>query len=451
MREKDVIVIGAGLTGLTCSMRLKELGKDVELLEKEDRIGGLMQTDYVEGFVMERGPGTGTVKYPEVAELFDRLGDFCSLESATAASGSRLIWKGNKFRPLPCGLISAFTTPLFSWKDKFRILGEPWRKKGTDPNESVGALAERRLGKSFVDYAVDPFLSGVYAGDPYKLPTRLALPKLYNLEQTYGGFIRGHIQLMKRTKTEREKRATKAIFSTQGGFHHLVSALGKAVGHERISLNCKDIRVEPYGDKWKVKWGTETVLAKDIVTTCPAYSLPDVLSFLPKSDLQVLGNLYYAPVIEIGVGIKDTEGIVWNSFGGLVPSCEHKDVLGILMPSACFRERSPKGGATFAYFIGGVRHPEYLEKSDEELTRLVNDTLHTMLGYPEGKKADVIKIYRHKQAIPQYLENTDDRLAMISKIEKLYPGLHIAGNIKDGIGMGDRIKQAVDTAESLCS
>ena len=88
-----------------------------------------------------------------------------------------------RFHALPSGLWSAITTPLFTLKDKFRILGEPWRKKGTDPNESVGSLAERRLGRSFVDYAVDPFLSGVYAGNPCQLPTRLALPKLYDLEQ----------------------------------------------------------------------------------------------------------------------------------------------------------------------------------------------------------------------------------------------------------------------------
>ena len=80
-----------------------------------------------------------------------------------------------KFHALPAGPVAAITTPLFTLKDKFRILGEPWRKKGNDPNESVGSLAQRRLGRSFFEYAVDPFVSGVYAGDPMKLTTVLCV------------------------------------------------------------------------------------------------------------------------------------------------------------------------------------------------------------------------------------------------------------------------------------
>ena len=150
-RNREVIVVGAGLTGLTCAWQLKKNGRDVEILERADRIGGLMQTVEVDGFVMEQGPSTGTVKYAEVAELFDDLCGRCELEEAAAASKSRLIWKGSRFHALPSGPIGGLTTPLFTLNDKLRILFEPFRKKGTNPNESVGALAERRLGKSFVD------------------------------------------------------------------------------------------------------------------------------------------------------------------------------------------------------------------------------------------------------------------------------------------------------------
>ena len=58
--------------------------------------------------------------------------------------------------------------------------------------------------------------------------------------------------------------------------------------------------------------------------------------------MTILSNLYYAPVIEIGVGMKNTGDVHWNAFGGLVPSKEKQNVLGILMPSACFQGRSPK-------------------------------------------------------------------------------------------------------------
>ena len=256
--------------------------------------------------------------------------------------------------------------------------------------------------------------------------------------------------LAKQPKTDREKRATKAVFSTRGGFRSLVSALGRVIGDERIRTNCKELSIEPLGDKWKLSWGKNTIIAEQVVTTCPAYALPKLLSFLSKAQLDDLSNLYYAPVIEIGVGMKNTGDVHWNAFGGLVPSKEKQNVLGILMPSACFDGRAPEEGANYAFFIGGERHPEYLNKTDEELIELVHRSLHTMLGYPKGTRADVIRIYRHRHAIPQYMSETDARLRTIDAVELAYPGLHIIGNLKDGIGMGDRIKQAVDMAEKIC-
>lgn len=191
MQNRGIVIIGAGLTGLSTAHNLKKKGHDVVIVEKESRIGGQIRTYQEDGFVFESGPNTGVVSFPEVVELFNDLAGDCELEIARESSKRRLIWKGNQFHALPSGPLSAITTPLFRLSDKFRILGEPWRKRGTDPDEPVGALAQRRLGKSFYEYAVDPFVSGVYAGDPMKLTTRYALPKLYNLEANYGSFIRG--------------------------------------------------------------------------------------------------------------------------------------------------------------------------------------------------------------------------------------------------------------------
>ena len=103
----------------------------------------------------------------------------------------------------------ACDNPLFRWRDKFGILLEPFRTKGTNPDETVGALTIRRLGRSYLDYAVDPFLSGVYAGDPMRLVTRYAMPKLYNLEQNYGSFIRGAFAKAKQPKSDRDKLANQ--------------------------------------------------------------------------------------------------------------------------------------------------------------------------------------------------------------------------------------------------
>lgn len=451
--ETDIVIIGAGLTGLTTGFWLTRAGKNIRILERSDRVGGQIHTFREEGFVFESGPNTGVVSYPEVAELFDALSPACTLETAREESKRRLIWKGNRFRALPSGLFSAITTPLFTFGDKFRILGEPFRAKGSNPDESVGELAARRLGKSFLNYAVDPFLSGVYAGDPLKLVTRYALPKLYNLEQQYGSFIRGTIAKAKQPKTDRDRLATKNVFSATGGLDRLTTAMADAIGAARITLSAADVTVQPSDGKWQITYSTadgkQTILANKVITTTGAYTLPQLLPFIPKEKMEQISNLHYAPVVQASVGFRNTGGLKFEAFGGLVPSCEKKDVLGILYPAACFAGRAPEGGTLFSFFIGGVKHAGLTTWPEDELKALIRHELHAMLKFPEEAEPDMIRIFRHKHAIPQYEQSSGARFATIDELQARYPGLTLAGNIKGGIGMADRIRQATEIANSL--
>ncbi len=453
----DIVVIGAGLTGLTTAYTLARKGREVLVLERMERAGGQIQTHSEDGFVFESGPNTGVVSVPEVAELMQDLqetsGGKCRLEVAPASSKRRLIWKGKKFHALPSGPVSAVTTPLFTMADKFRILAEPWRKKGDNPDESVGSLARRRLGKSFVDYAVDPFLSGVYAGNPDTLVTRFALPKLYNLEQDYGSFIRGAIAKSRIPKTERDKKATKKVFSAEGGLGNITKAMADYLG-SRILLGLNDIEVMPQDGLWNISYTdangiTQQIKCNKVVTTCGAYSLPALLPFVDEDTMSKVNNLRYSPVVEISVGVKDTKGLEFQAFGGLVPSKEEKKVLGILFPSACFKGRAPEGGALFSYFIGGMKHAELLDYSDEQLTAIAEEYFHSMLKFPDSVKPDFIRIFRHRKAIPQYEITSGERFEAIERLQNQYKGLIIAGNLRDGIGMAHRIKQAADVADII--
>ncbi len=456
--DTDIVVIGAGLTGLTTAYTLTRKRRNVMVVEKMDHPGGQIQTHRAGGFTFESGPNTGTVSCPEVAELMADLeetsGGQCRMETAPDASKRRLIWKNGRFHDLPSGPLGGLTTPLFTLADKFRILGEPWRSKGTDPDESVGALARRRLGKSFVDYAVDPFLSGVYAGNPDTLVTRYALPKLYQLEQNYGSFIRGAIAKAKEPKSERDLKATKKVFSAVGGLSMITQAMANYLGPDRLVLSARETKVTPAENGWRVTYGNSQgddceITCRQVVTTCGAYCLPDLLPFVGEQAMKQLNNLKYAPVAEVSVGVSDALGGDYQAFGGLVPTCERQQVLGILYPSACFTGRAPRGGALFSYFIGGIRHAELVDMSDDELTALVEGYFHSMLKFPAGVKPDLIRIFRHHHAIPQYEGNTGERLECIERLQREYPGLTIAGNLRDGIGMAHRIKQAVDIANSL--
>ncbi|WP_167616900.1 protoporphyrinogen oxidase [Maribellus sediminis] len=451
--EKDIVVIGAGLTGLTLAFYLKKHNKDVLVIEKSDRTGGVIHTENENGFVYETGPNTGVVGNPEVAELFEDLKGLCTFEGADPSAKRRLIWKGNKWHAIPSGLISAIGTPLFTLKDKFRVLGEPFRKPGTNPEETLTDFVKRRLGVSFLNYAVDPFISGVYAGNTDYLIPKYALPKLYALEQNYGSFIRGSMQKAKEKKNDpRLQKATKEVFSAKGGLGKLIDALTQKVGNENILLNAENTSVSPEKAGFKITTTLNgervEINAKKVVTTTGAYALPAVLPFLEKAETEPFEALKYASVVQAIVGFKNWQGMSLKAFGGLVPSRENKKILGALFTSSFFVQRAPEGGAVISVFMGGTRRPEIYEMSDQEIHSLLESQAREMLEIPDFKP-DLLKIFRYKHAIPQYGLDSKRRFETINKLQEKYPGLYLAGNIRDGIGMADRIKQARTLAEEL--
>lgn len=456
--QTDILIIGGGLTGLTAAFTLARRGRDVVVLEREARAGGQIQTHVADGFVFESGPNTGVVAEPEVAELFADLSEASAgkfrPEFARQEAKRRLIWKGGRFHALPDGPKSGLCTPLIPWCDKVRLLGEPWRAKGTNPDESVADLARRRLGKAFVDYAVDPFVSGIYAGNPATLVTRFALPKLYRLEQTYGSFIRGAYAKRRQPKSARDRLATKAVFSAVGGLESVPRALSAYLG-DRVVCRAAGIRVHPDGEGWRVTFDNDgvarTVRCRRVVTTVGAYALPELLPFAAPREMEAISRLPYAPVVQVSVGVNDARGGDFQAFGGLVPSCEGERVLGVLFPAACFAERAPQGGMLFSFFLGGRRRPELIDLPDAEIEALVCDALHRLLGFPRDVRPDLLRIFRHRRAIPQYEADTSARLAAVARLESRHRGLTIAGNLRDGIGMAQRIAQARKIADALAA
>lgn len=452
--KTEVIIVGAGLTGLTMAFYLKKAGVDFKIIEKSNRTGGVIQTVSEQGFVYETGPNTGVVSHPEMTELFEDLSGACTLETADPTAKRRLIWKNRMWHALPSGLWSAINTPLFTWHDKFRILGEPFRPKGTDPDESLAELVKRRMGQSFLDYAIDPFISGIYAGDPNKLITRYALPKLWKLEQEYGSFIKGAIKKARIPKSERDKKATREVFSAKGGLSRLIEALTSAIGPKNILLNVQDVLAKPNGNGFDLQITTSeqivSVQTKRLVTTCGGYALAGLLPFLSEKETAPFNALQYATVTQVLLGFKKWKGMSIKAFGGLVPTKEKKNILGVLFTSSFFENRAPKGGALLSVFMGGTKRPDIIRMNDSDIESLLDNELPRMLG-DRHLSPDMIRICRYPKAIPQYGIDTGTRYEMIAHLQNKYPGLILAGNIRDGIGMADRVKQGRIVAEEIAN
>lgn len=448
IKKTDLLIIGSGVTGLTMGHYLNKHGKDFLIIDKLDRAGGVVHTDSKDGFLYENGPNTALISNVSVVQLLDDLKEQCNLKIGSKLVNKRYILKKGKWEAMPMGPLSAIKTPLFSLKDKFKVLGEPFRAKGTNPDESLAGLVKRRLGKSFLEYAIDPFILGVYAGDPDLLITKYALPKLYNLEQKYGSFIGGSIKKGKEPKTELEKKANKAMYSFEGGFQAFVNALLDSAGKEHFILGAEQLKVEKIETGYLVSYinkeGQESQIeSKRLISTSGAHALENVFSFIPKEKMDKLSNLKYAKVVEIALGFKKWKGMPLDGFGGLIPHKEDRKLLGVMFMSALFEGRAPKEGALFSIFMGGIRRPEIINMSDDEIKKILEEEFVSIMGVDDFNP-ELLEIHRHAYAIPQYGIESKARFETIQSIEKEFEGLTIAGNLRNGIGMADRIEQATE-------
>lgn len=449
----DVVVLGAGLTGLTTAHYLNKFNKQFVVLETKNQIGGVIQSKKEGDFLFEEGPNTGVVGNTTIVELFDDLADKCELELAGNKVKKRYILKNAQWEHLPLGLMDAISTPLFSIKDKFRILGEPFRQAGKNPHENLASFVKRRLGNSFLDYAIDPFIIGVYAGDPNYLIPKYALPKLYDLEQKYGSLIGGSVRKKFEKKTEEEKKVNRKVFSFVDGLGSLTKALHESAGVENFILGAENIIVQLAESGFTVFYKnqsgeTYTIKTKNVISTIGAHSLASTLPFIENSSIEKLNSLLYTKVIELAIGFNQWQGRNLDGFGGLIPSLEKRDILGILYMSSLFKNRSPQNGALFSVFMGGVRRQDLMQLNDDTIKSIVEKECRELLNL-KTFQPDLFKITRHNWAIPQYGIESGNRFETIKKLENQYKGLIIGGNLRNGIGMADRIKQGKELALSV--
>lgn len=175
--KKKIVVLGGGISGLTTGYLLKKEGFDVTVLEKKSQPGGSIETIVENGFLFDKGPNSSLETYPIIKKIVDDIGLSNELVYANPEGSKRYILKNNNLIPLPMSPFSFFKTQLFSVKAKFRLLAEPFIKRA-NKEESIAEFVKRRIGKEFLDYAISPFVSGVYAGNPSSLSVKYAFPKL---------------------------------------------------------------------------------------------------------------------------------------------------------------------------------------------------------------------------------------------------------------------------------
>lgn len=431
----DAVVVGAGITGLTAAFRLARAGARVAVVEAGDRIGGAIETWRDDGWLFELGPNTVLDNQPAVGELIADAGLGDERLAAEPAGKRRYLWKGDRLVPLPSGPPGFLTTPLFPLGAKLRLLREPWiapvpAAEDGGREESIADFVRRRLGQDLLDYAVGPFVSGVYAGDPERLSVRWAVRKIWALEQEHGSLIRGALAKRK------GPAPGGAMISFHNGLETLPRRLAAAIGEggdggSGLYLHTPCHRVVHDAGGFKIEAEGFALAADRVVLAVPADAAAELLADATGGDSRIFAEVPYAPVAVVSLGFRrDDVAHPLDGFGFLAPRKESLRLLGCLFPSSLFPGRAPAGHVALSAFAGGRTDPEVVGWDDRRLLELVTGELRQALGLRGDPVA--ARVRRWPRAIPQYEIGHGRFVELARRIEADLPGLAVAGNFTGG-------------------
>ena len=444
-----IAVVGAGISGLAAAHFLKKGGAEVTVFEKNAVPGGTVGSKVVNGYLVENGPSSTSETNFVIDELLSDLSMKEEKVYADESSKYRFIIRDGLLHALPSGPGSFISTKLWSGGAKFRLFAEPFIGRA-EHEESIADFVTRRLGREFLDYAINPFVAGVYAGNPSDLSVRAAFPKLYALEEKYGGLLKGAI----RGARERKKRGTKArasakLFAFKSGMGILPETIARELGGSvRLGVAVDNVKKDKAG--FVVNFTADRKPGNEmydrIVLSTPAFAAAAILkAWLPELSNELL-KVKYPPVAVALLGYKRGQiKIDLKGFGFLVPEVEKRKILGTIWSSSIFPNRAPEGYVELTTFLGGSRQPKLAGLSAEEVARIAheeNANLMKIEGLPAFQA-----VSKWDRAIPQYNIGHLSILDAVRHVETLHDGFYICCNYKDGISVADCIANGKKTAE----
>lgn len=450
----SVAVVGAGITGLVAAFRLQAQGVPVIVYEAAERHGGVIQSTREHGYLAECGPNSILDTSPKIRGLIRDLDLEPRRLYSDPAAENRYLVRGGRPVCLPVSPLKFFSTELFSWRAKLCLLREPFIPRApAELEESVAQFVLRRLGREWLDYAINPMIAGIYAGAPERLSVKHGFPRLHALEQRYGSLLKGQIfgARERRARGEVSKQEAPKL-SFDEGLQVLTDTLAQRLG-PALHLRAAVTRVARTPNGWEVttrRDGAETRTShRAVLLAAPAYRLAEIeLSTERAPRLEPLGEIYYPPVASVVLGFRrDAVAHPLDGFGMLVPAVERFHILGTLFSSSLFPNRAPAGHVLLTTYLGGVRAPELALRPEPELVELTRRDLESLLGVRGTPTYQHVQVY--PKAIPQYELGFGRFKALMDEIEARAPGVFLAGHFRNGISLGDSIIAGHDVAERI--
>jgi oxygen-dependent protoporphyrinogen oxidase len=446
---KKVCIIGGGISGLGTAYRLKKQGVQVTLLEKNPTVGGNIRTELTGGFLIEYGPNS-TLAGEHFFALAAELGLTSEIAYANSVAKKRYILKNNKLQALPTKIASLVGNQSFSARAKLRLLKEPFIKSKAADDESISEFFARRLGREIVDYAVDPFVSGIFAGNPDELSIKSAFPKLFELEKNYGSLLKGAIFSPKEKKSKQPKNASRTI-SFKNGMQTLTDRLFDNLGASvRLNTEAFEIKKGENG-QYNLRTNDEKINAKSfdaIVISTPSTIAAGLIKSFDAELAERLSGIYHPPIAVVLTAFKkENIKFALDGFGFLIPKLEQRKILGSLWNSVIFPNRAPENFHLLTTFIGGARNAELAATGADGLMKIALEELNSILGL-RGEPV-LARVKKWEKAIPQYNIGYEKIVGSIENFKRQNAGIFFCSNFYRGISVSDCIKNSTLAAAEV--
>jgi protoporphyrinogen oxidase (EC 1.3.3.4) len=494
--QAEVVVVGAGISGLTLALRLQqglspkdESTQPLLLAEASSRVGGCISTQSKDSYRWEEGPNSFT-PVPALLNLIAEVGLAEHLVLADAKLPRYIYWE-KELLPVPLSPSAAIGSRLLSVGGKLRalrgLLGFVAPPPGKE--ETVRQFFRRQLGSEVVERLVEPFTSGVYAGDPDQLSALAAFPRIAGLEERYGSLFAGAVQALRSRyryatlpRTRHQDSGNSPIQpppkrgqlgNLRQGLQQLPEAIAQKLG-SALRLGWRAVHLKRDETGYRVGFvihdsGAEHtapeeihwVAAQQVVLTLPAYAAATLLQDLNPQASRLLREIPYPPVAVVALAYPE-EALPQplRGFGHLIPRSQGLRTLGTIWASSLFPERAPQGYHCLISFIGGATDAAFARQkgippitalSPDERAQIVHAELSQILL---TRPVEPIRLGERlwPQAIPQYTLGHRQRIAQLqASLADQTPGVWVCANYLDGVALGDCVRRAEALAQQILS
>ncbi len=459
---KRIAIIGGGISGLSAAYTIEEKrrsGTPIEyvLFESSPRLGGVLVTDRVDGCLVEAGPDSFLTEKPWASDLCRKIGLGDQLIGSNDSERKTYIVAKNKLVVMPDGLMFMVPTkimptvlsPLFSWRTKLRMAAEwfhPPHKASED--ETVADMVKRHYGSEMVELLADPLLSGVYGGEASQLSVRAVLPRFADMEMKHGSLGRAMLAARKKMGAAANAPARPLFTSLKDGMQAMVDTLVARLDPKALKASSSVQSVIRQDNGWTVCAGYKTDHFDAVILATPTHAASAVLQSADENLSREMGEIKYSSSVTVTLGYDEkVRRSLPPGFGFLVPRSEGHRMLAATFVHNKFPHRAPENRAIVRCFLGGSRDEQILQSREAEILEIVRSELRQIVAL--NAEPLFARVYKWKSAMAQYSVGHLERLQRIESLRQKLPGLALAGNGYNGIGVPDCVRSGAEAARKI--